>query len=235
MIPRLLFFAFALVTTISRAQQPGVVPPLISTTGQGEARVVPDLVDIRFEIEIRNADLTVARNEQGERGVKLLAALRAAGITETDLQTSHVQIAPRYQRKDEETDKVQFYTVSQSVSCTLKDLAKLPDLIAAGIAAGATGVDRSVFRTSQLTRHRADMRLRAVQAAREKAAVLASALGAKVGRPYTITETTGDYSGAITANVITTPIFAGGGGVSAAFAPGTIAVTETVAVSFLLE
>ena len=199
-------------------------------------RVVPDLVDIRFEVAIRNADLTLARQQQSERTIKVLAALRAAGVAETDLQSSHIQISPNYTENQVETEKVRFYSVTQSVSCTLHDLKKLPDLIAGAVAAGATSVERASFRTSELLKHRADARAKAIRAAKEKAIALASELGAKVGKPHTITENSGsDWSGAIiTPNVISQPSFTQGDA-SPTFAPGTIAVSETINVSFILE
>ena len=233
---RISFALLSLVASVATAQQPPSPPPLISTSGNAVIRVVPDLVDIRFEVEIRNSDLTLARQQQSERTVKVLAALRAAGVAETDLQSSHIQISPNYTENRVETEKVRFYSVTQSVSCTLHDLKKLPDLIAGAVAAGATSVERASFRTSELAKHRADARAKAIRAAKEKAIALASELGAKVGKPYTITENSGsDWSGnIITPNVINQPIFTQGDA-SPTFAPGTIAVSETINVSFILE
>lgn len=236
MILRLLAFSlFTLGAFSATAQQPATPLSLISTSGTSVVRVIPDLVDIRFEVEIRHADLTVARQEQAERTAKVLTALRAAGVAETELQSSRLQISPNYTDNRVETEKVRFYSVSQSVSCTLHDVNKLPDLIAAAVAAGATSVERADFRTSELPKHRAEARAKAVRAAKEKAIALATELGAKVGRPHTISEyTTSDWSSGITPNVIDAPIFSYRQG-SAAFAPGTIAISETIHVSFVLE
>lgn len=82
---RRISFAFlTLVASVATAQQPASPLPLISTSGNAVVRVVPDLVDIRFEVEIRNADLTLARQQQSERTIKVLAALRAAGVAENN-------------------------------------------------------------------------------------------------------------------------------------------------------
>ena len=237
MIPRCISFAIlTLVAAVATAQQSAAPLPLISTSGNAVIRVVPDVVDVRFEVEIRNADLTLARQEQTERTIKVLAALRALGVAENDLQSSHIQISPNYTENRVETEKVRFYSVTQSVACTLHDLRKLPDLIAGAVSAGATSVERANFRTSELPKHRADARAKAIHAAKEKAIALAGELGAKVGKPYTITENGGsEWSGAmLTANVISQPIF-DQGVASPTFAPGTITVSETINVSFILE
>jgi len=225
------------IPSLAEAEQPSL--PLVSTSGTATVRVVPDLVDIRLEVEIRGTDLTAARKEQGERTTRVLAALRAAGVAETELQTSQILIAPNYTDNRQETEKVRFYSVSQIVSCTLRDLKKMPDLVGAVVAAGATSVERGNYRSNDLTKHRAEARSKAVRAAKDKAIALATELGAKVGKPHTISETAssdwgGGWGNVITANVVSQPIFASGNG-ETSFAPGTISITETVSVSFLLE
>jgi uncharacterized protein YggE len=228
-----------LATPLLFAQQPAQSPPLISTSGSAQIRVIPDLADLSFEIEVRSADLAVTRKQQGERAAKVIAALRAAGVTEGDLQTSQVQIVTDYSGNRGETAKIQFYRVSQSISCTLHDLKKVPDVTAAAVAAGATGVRDATLRTSQLRKHRDEARAKAILAAKEKAIALAGALEAKVGKPYAITEGF-DYGTRLMANntfnsqtiVEAAP---GEDGTSPTFAPGTISIGASVSVSFYLE
>src|SRR5688500_16987773 len=103
----------SLVACSAPAQQPSVLPPLISTTGTAVVSVVPALADIRCEVEIRNADLAFARQQQCERIIKVLSALRGSGVAETELQSSNIQITPIYTDNREQTEKVRFYSVSQ--------------------------------------------------------------------------------------------------------------------------
>ena len=184
----LLVIAVAISTPVLFGQQPGPLPPLISTSGSAQIRVVPDLADLYFEVEVRNADLTVARKQQAERATKVLAALRAAGVVEAELQSSQVQIAPDYTDRRQETEKIKFYRVSQNISCTLHDIKKVPDVTTDAVAAGATGVREVSLRTSQLRKYRDEARAKAIHTAKEKATALATELGAKVGKPYAITE-----------------------------------------------
>jgi uncharacterized protein YggE len=231
----LLSIAIALATPALFGQQPGPLPPLISTNGSAQIRVVPDLADLYFEVEVRNADLTVARKQQAERATKVLAALRAAGVVEADLQSSQVQIAPDYTDRRQETEKIKFYRVSQSICCTLHDLKKVPDVTTEAVTAGATGVREASLRTSQLRKFRDEARAAAIHAAKEKAASLATELGAKVGKPYTITEGPGtDWRSNYTSNS-STEGEQPGDGTTPAFAPGTISITASVNVSFILE
>ncbi len=82
--------------------------PLVSTSGKAEVRVVPDLADLWFDVEVRHADLAQARKLQAQRAEKVVQALRAAGIAEADLQTSQVTISPSYIENRQETANIQF-------------------------------------------------------------------------------------------------------------------------------
>jgi uncharacterized protein YggE len=234
-----LIFAALLTAPVLFAQEAVPLAPVVSTNGSAMVRVVPDLADLSFEVEVRNADLSLARKQQSERAQKILAALRAAGVAETELQSSQVQIAPNYGDGRQEGDQVRFYRVWQTISGTLHDVKKIPDTTANVVLAGATSVREISLRTSQLRVYRDKARVMAIRAAREKATVLATELGVKVGRPYTITEIP-DTGNGTTANVFNNvqqiaPDAEPGDGTIPAFAPGSITVTANVSVSFLLQ
>lgn len=243
------FVAAAITSLVVFRRAPeSTTPRLISTTGSAELRVVPDLADLHFNVEVRNPDLILAQQQQAQRAKKVLVALRAAGVTEAELQSSQSQITADYTNGSyQETGKVRFYQVSQSVSCTLHDVKKVPDVTAAAVVAGATGVQEASLRTSQLRKFRDEARVKAIHAAKEKATALATELGAKVGKSYTITEGTGDLSGVpawsgITRNTNyyyngqqTERSAVGSDDTTPTFAPGTISISARVSVSFVLE
>jgi len=241
MKPHLLALVFTALTAPALfAQQAAPLPPLISTTGSAVVRVAPDLADLSFEVEVRNADLNLARKQQAERSKKVLAALRAAGVADSELQSSQVQIAPNYTDRQRETEQVRFYIVSQTISATLHDVKKVPDVTADVVLAGATSVRDVSLRSSALRKYRDDARVLAIRAAREKAAALTAELGVKVGKPYTITEGM-DYGHMVSSsnsynNIQQVEVGAAAGdGTMPTFAPGTISISASVSVSFLLE
>lgn len=225
--------------TIVSAQQPGVLPPLVSTSGSAEIRVVPDLADLSFGVEVRHTDLKEARKQQAERSVKVLAAIRTAGVAERELQASQIQIQPSYTDNGQETETVEFYSVSQQITCTLHDVSKVTDVTAAVVTAGATSVDDASLRTSELRKYRDEARVKAIKAAKEKAIALATELGAVVGKPYSIAEATYAHWGG--AQGVFNSLGQGGGdsepedGALPTFAPGTITISATINVSFLLQ
>jgi hypothetical protein len=123
-----LLLILVLSSPVVFAQQHPPLPPLVTTSGSALIRVTPDLADLYFEVEVRNSDLTLARKQQAERATKVLAALRAAGVVEAELQTSQAQIAADYTDRRQETETVKFFRVTQSITCTLHDLKKVPNI-----------------------------------------------------------------------------------------------------------
>jgi uncharacterized protein len=234
----LLLIAALVAAPKATGQHAVTAPPLITTSGLSQIRVVPDIADLYFEVEIRNPDLSAARKQHAERVTKVLAALRAAGIAEIDLQSSQVQIVPQYVDRNRDTDKIQFYKVSQVITCTLREIKKIPDVTAEAVVAGATGVRDASLRTSQPRRYRDEARAKAIRAAREKAIALAGELGARVGKPYSITEGA-DYDWRTdlgnTFQTIATAGEQAGDGTTPVFAPGTISISANVRVAFYLE
>jgi len=215
---------------------------MISTNGSAEIHVKPDVADLSFEIDIRNVDLAAARKQQSAIAAKLLAALRAGGIAEPDLKTSQITVTPAWnERRGTDPTTVKYYSVLQTVSCTVHDVDKVPDLTTSALNAGVTGVSPAVFRVTDLRKYRDQARVQAIRAAKEKAVALAGELDAKAGKPYSINETelyrywgAGAMGNNSIQNVsVAAP--AGDDDALSSFAPGTITVTASIQVSFLLE
>ncbi len=241
-------FLFVFLGTLPALAQQKAEIPTVTTTGRGEIKVVPDLADLNFQVEVRGGKLREILTKQAGRMGKVLAVLKTAGIKEADLQTTQVIIQPHYKRDEMghwETDELSYYSVSQSVSCTLSSIDRIlgnsspiTKVTEAAIEAGATGVGQVNLRSSKLRQHRDEARLLAVRAAKEKAIALAKELGARVGKPQTIVESPGEaysFLGQQGFNRSMMGMEGGGGGSSPEFELGTIKITAEVNVSFVLE
>ncbi len=235
-----LISCMALLTAASLSRADNTPPPLVTTTGNSEVKVVPDLADLRFDIELRNTNLKTALAQEAEKMSQLVAALKAAGIGERDLQTSQVTINPVYQQENgtyAETAKIAFFSVSQTVGCTLRDIQKITAITTRAIDAGANRVSGVTLRTSKLRQYRDQARVMAVKAAKEKALALAGELGSKVGKPHSITEQSSEIPTLLLGNSFAQNAAAapGDSGSNSAFEPGTISISATVTVAFVLE
>jgi len=225
---------------------------LISVYGEAEVRVVPDEVVFSLGVESSNSDLTKAKNDNDKSVSNVIAVAKNYGIDEKHIQTDYLSIEPRYISKRKysssggESD-IEGYIVRKTIVLILKDLSKFEAVSSDVLAAGANFVHGIDFRTTNLRQHRDEARLLAVQAAKEKATVLAKELGQSIGEPYNIQENPtwwgsgynsgwgNRWGGAMTQNVVQN---VGGGnnpGSDTAVALGQIKVKATVSVSFKLN
>lgn len=253
--PRLpLVLAALLVPTLAHAQiprglhlEPAV--PTIAVSGAAEIRVVPDEVLLRFSVEDREAKLADAVKACDASTAAVLAFVKESGIAAQDVQSDFIAIEPVYERPNgEESPVPRFFRASRGFAVRLRDVTKFDALLEGILKAGADRVEDVEFRTTALRKHRDLARQQAIRAAREKAVALAGELGAKVGKPFSIQETSGGgvRNGSSThrerwAAAQNRSQDAGPGGAAAEgetepkLAAGMIGVTSRVDVVFTLE
>lgn len=200
----------------SAAAEPGGI------TVQGTASIasVPDRAQLSFDVESQGESARAALAANAAEMRRVIAALRSAGAS--DVTTQYVSLSPRYDERSE----AQGFTATNSVSATVKDLARAGSVIDAAVAAGANGVyGPSLSRGDQASLYRQALRA-AVENARASAQALASAAGLSLGRVTAIVEGGGapqplPYAAADKAMAESTPI-----------EPGTQEVSATVSVTF---
>jgi uncharacterized protein YggE len=212
-------------------------PRIISVTGNAEIKVAPDEVALTLGVDSHDKDLAVAKVDNDKRIKKLLNLAHAAGVESKNIQTSALTMGPEY--SDEKIPKLLGYQVSQTVAVTLTDLSKYEDLMTNALKVGVNRVDGINFFVADPKKYREDARLKAVQAAREKAVAMASQLGQTIGKPWEVTEGT-DFD----ANDYATPNFLNSRGnfgklalqlPEATVAGGEVIIRAFVRVSFQLE
>lgn len=207
-------------------------PRIISVTGDAEIKVAPDEVTLTLGVDSHDKLLTVAKLDNDKRIKKLLSLAHAAGVDSKNIQTSALTMGPDY--SDEKIPKLLGYQVSQTVTVTLTDLSKYQDLMTSSLNAGVNRVDGINFFVADPKKYREEARLKAVQAAREKALAMAGQLGQTVGKPWEVTEVSDIYADVNSLNdksryrsatLQEEPTVAG----------GVVTIRATVQISFLLE
>ncbi len=163
----------------------------ISVSGQGSVTVKPDVATATLGVETTNADASKARKANNEAMDKVLKAVKAFGIAEDDITTTNFNIYPVY---DEKGQKITGYRVTNTVSVRVKDLAKLGQVLTAATDAGANSSYGISFDVLDRTQAYNDALKQAMEKARARADVMATALGVKVGNVRTINESS-SYSG----------------------------------------
>lgn len=232
-------FGLGLLFAVGVHAQPVPAPRTISVTGEGEVRVPPDEALLNFGIETSSKDIEEARRDSEKRVKDLLVLVEKTGIAKQYVQTEYLNIEPRYEFHGDGKERVFLgYFTRRNVSIVLKDMNRFEELLSGALKLGVNYVGGAQLRVAELRPHRDKARLMAIRAAREKAVALSGELGAKIGKPLSISEES-TYSG---------PVFRGGmamqnamsedggsGEGGGSLSPGLVPVTARISVVFELE
>ncbi len=245
--PRLLPLVLGLLLLpLGVAAQNARQPPSIDVQGSADVKVVPDQVFIMFGVETSDPNLTVSKSRNDESVKKLLALTRDLSIDPKYVQTDFISIEPwQHELRDENRTTRLEYRVRKNIAVTLSDIAKFEELLSRALEGGVNHVHGIQFRTTELRKHRDHARQMAIQAAKEKATLLAGKLGRQVGPAIRISEYGGGWyspysfwGGQGHGSNVMSQVSSQAGEASAsegAIAFGQITVTASVSVSFALH
>ncbi len=159
----------------------------ITVTGTGNVTGTPDQLVLAMGVQVTGSSVGSALGDANAAVRRVTAALRADGVAAADIQTSGLSIWPNYPNNSQTPDG---YSVSESLTATLKSLAAAGTQIDAAVHAGGnattvSGISLNLTDTSALL---AQARARAVADATAKAAQYAKALGQPLGPVVSITD-----------------------------------------------
>lgn len=184
-------------TTNVTVQSPGVGEQTgIAVTGQGRVSVRPDVARVTIGVETRAATVAEAREEAAQAMEAVRAAILDEGVAERDLRTRGFQIHPDYSYPDRQSPQIVGYVVSNFLEVTIRDIDNTSAVIDNAVLAGGdpVRVHGIQFTVDDPEEHLAQARRDAVDQARTRAEVLASAGGVTLGPVRSISESTGGVS-----------------------------------------
>jgi uncharacterized protein YggE len=161
---------------------------LLSVSAQAEARRVPDVATISAGVVTQAADANAAMRANATQMDKVMAAIRAAGIAERDIQTSGVNLNPQYKYVENQAPAITGYQASNTVNLKVRDIAKLGKVLDALVASGANQVNGPSFEIDQPEAVYDEARRAALEKAQARASMSAKALGLRVRRIVSISE-----------------------------------------------
>jgi uncharacterized protein YggE len=156
----------------------------ITVTGTGTVHTVPDQAEFMLGVQSRGLSAREALAANSERMRRVLAALFAAGVAKQDVQTQDVSLSQAYSSDGRPNG----YSAHNSVSVTIRVLAKIGAILDAASNAGANDVYGPTLSRSDEAGQQAKALRAAVDDARAKARVLAEAAGVQLGPVTAITE-----------------------------------------------
>lgn len=206
----------------------------INVTGTGRVSLTPDIVTMQLGVDIRNEDLGAAQQEAAATMERLIAALRASGIAESDIQTSGYNIWLEYDyNKTPQT--VLGYHVGHTVTVTVRNIDAAGTTIETAVNNGATVVNGVWFGLSDPSAALDQAREQAVADAREKAEKLADLTDSTLGPVQTISEGSSPTSPVVPYAGYERADDAMAGAAAPPINPGETEVVLTVSVSYAIN
>jgi uncharacterized protein len=180
---KILLAVVALLPLLAMSQEnlTGKETPSIEVVGTGEMEIVPDQIYISFTLKERFEGKTKIGLEDQEKDMK--KKLDKLGIDLKDLQLADATsdfITIKRKKKDVIASKD--YILMVSTTGTLAKVFELLDDI------NAFNADIQRVDHSEIKKFRKEVKMQAVQAAKEKAAYLLEAIGETIGKPILIQE-----------------------------------------------
>ena len=200
----------------------------ITVTATGKTTVVPDVARVYLGVTATRTTVKAVRSAGAQAMTDIIAAVKALGVADADIQTTNVSLYPQYGNGS--TPKVVGYQISEQVEITVRDLDKAGDVIDSATAKGATDVNGISFEVADPVKAQNDARAAAVAAARTSAQAMAGAANVSLGTVVAINDSTppqpvfygyGPFKAAAPSADVATPV-----------QPGTQDLSATVTVVF---
>jgi uncharacterized protein YggE len=207
----------------------------IWVSGTGEVMGTPDVAILMLGVEAQEATVSEAQSKAAEAMSNIVAALKANGVADKDIQTQWytISIVTRWD-KDAEEQIVIGYKVTNIVTAKLRDINKAGTVIDAVAQAGGdlTRVQGISFTIDDTTAYLNQARQEAMEDAQAKAHQMADLAGVGLGKVFYISESSSyipqtypvrDYYSSAEGSAVT-PI-----------SPGELEITLTVQVAYAID
>lgn len=183
--------ASILVVPAAHAQEASPVPRIV-VQGEGEAFLRPDMANVRLSV-MREAETAREALDQANSAMsEVIDAMRQSGIEARDLQTSGLNIQPRYVYPDNgnrgEAPRIVGYQVTNMLNVRVRDIERVGEVVDQAVTLGVNQGGDISFTNEDPASAQAEARRRAVEDALAKAGQLADAAGVDVGRILEIAE-----------------------------------------------
>lgn len=181
--------AMLAVAAMTMPAQAETIPARITITGEGRVSAQPDIAMVSLGVATRAPTAAEALRTNSDALGRVLAKLQDAGIADRDLQTSGLSLGPQmdYSRSGE-PPRIVGYEAGNMLAVRVRDLTALGGILDAVVTDGANTLNGLSFDLADPGPARDAARVQAVEDARRKAALVATAAGVGLGRIIEITE-----------------------------------------------
>jgi uncharacterized protein len=163
--------------------------PSVTVTGSGEASAKPDMATVQVGVVTEGSSASEALKKNSEAMAGLMQSLAAEGIAERDIQTTNVSVSPRYSSgRDQGSMHIVGYEATNNVQAKIRQLPNLGTILDDVVEKGANRMHGVAFNVAEPNPILDQARKKAIEDARRKADLYATAAGVKLGRVLLIEE-----------------------------------------------
>lgn len=148
----------------------------ITVYGEGKVTLEPNLATVGFRVFSNAKDVSEAQQKNAELSQTVMAAIKAKGIADDDIETGQLRINEVYDYSNN-THRISDYDVYYEITVTVRDISILGSLMSEVVAAGASDIIGPEYSIDEDT----DAYLTALSLAVEAAAAKANAIAAGAG------------------------------------------------------
>jgi uncharacterized protein len=163
------------------AQTPEELERTVSVNGSAQVALTPDIAYITIGVTTENADAAVAVERNNAQALNVINTLQALGIDEDDILTNNFSIYPTPVYTPEGQQRDTTFTVTNTVSVTLRDLDQVGEVLGSLVESGANQIAGIQFDIADKTSALSEARQQAVDNSRILAEELAEAAGVELG------------------------------------------------------
>lgn len=174
------------------AQHSGGEAPALKVTGEGRVSNKPDMAMISLGVTAEGETAAAALAANSAAISRVLDNLRAAGVSDQDMQTQGLSINPNWKTDTKGGSAISGYIASNMVAVRVRALESLGTTLDAAVKDGANTLNGVEFSLQDPAPALAEARKRAVADARAKAELIAEAAGVKLGPIRAIIEGGGE-------------------------------------------
>ena len=167
----------------------------MTVTGSGVVYVAPDVAYINVGVRSEGNTVAEALSSNNTQAKNIKDTLVAAGVAETDIQTSSFYLYPLSDYDYAGEVSRTYYSVENTVYVTVRSLDDLSDILDAVAASGANNIYGIDFNVLDKAEAQSSARQLAIDSAKAQAQELADAAGVELGDIISISSS---YSSPIT-------------------------------------
>jgi uncharacterized protein YggE len=181
----------------AQVAQPVISGTRLDVTARGDVRRVPDVAVISAGVVTNAPDAAAAMQDNANRMNRVLAALKKAGVADKDVSTSSINLSPQYRYVENQAPVILGYQASNQVTVRFRDIAKSGTILDALVKQGSNQINGPILMIDRPEAAQDEARVAAIRQARTRADLYAGALGMKVKRVVSISESEGYVGGPV--------------------------------------